>query len=309
MRPNTAIFILALADAGRDHPGAANQNFAWRQNDNDVVSIDFDVPRHGPLCISVDEGDDMEFVWEEYHNLNRMPNKASYEECDFANAVPLASDGSPNPLGHRVPSNATDGENVLYFSCSKICRSNGHKVKVCVGGGGFGKANECAADGGTNGFLRGCTPERTVDMRRQTRITTNKTSIPREYIAVGRVCRPKNGDGYSIASGIDTPESCQQKCDDDSTRCGAWEYEDHGSDDKECELHERNVISYRDTQAMGECQLSGDSESMDGGYRCCWIAEDVVDSLQDTTNSMTTTKTDYAMTLILVVVTTMAALR
>ena len=71
----------------------------------------------------------------------------------------------------------------------------------------------------------------------------------RTYVAVGRVCRPKNGDGYSIESGIDTPQSCQQKCDDDSAKCGAWEYEDHDADNKECELH----------------------------YRCCWIAEDIAD--------------------------------
>ena len=73
-----------------------------------------------------------------------------------------------------------------------------------------------------------------------------------QYIATGRVCRPKNNDGYSRESGVDTPQSCQQKCNDDSARCGAWEFEDHDMDNKECELHERDVISYQDTKEMGE---------------------------------------------------------
>ena len=100
-----------------------------------------------------------------------------------------------------------------------------------------------------------------------------------QYIATGRVCRPKNNDGYSRVSGVDTPQSCRQKCDDDSARCGAWEFEDHDMDNKECELHERDVISYQDTKDMGECQILPDDAS--GDYRCCWIAKDVVD-LQST---------------------------
>jgi len=99
-----------------------------------------------------------------------------------------------------------------------------------------------------------------------------------QYIASGRVCRPKNYDGYSRVSGVDTPQSCKQKCDDDSDKCGAWEFEDHDMDNKECELHERNIISYQDTKDMGNCQLPDDGI---GNYRCCWIAKDVVD-LQST---------------------------
>ena len=99
-----------------------------------------------------------------------------------------------------------------------------------------------------------------------------------QYFATGKVCRPKNNDGYSRESGVDTPQSCKQKCDDDSARCGAWEFEDHDMDNKECELHERNVISYQDTKEMGECQVPDDGI---GDYRCCWIAKDVVD-LQST---------------------------
>lgn len=101
-----------------------------------------------------------------------------------------------------------------------------------------------------------------------------------QYIATGRVCRPKNNDGYSRVSGVDTPQSCRQKCDDDSDKCGAWEFEDHDMDNKECELHERDVISYQDTKDMGECQILPDDASGDY-YRCCWIAKDVVD-LQST---------------------------
>lgn len=103
-----------------------------------------------------------------------------------------------------------------------------------------------------------------------------------QYIATGRVCRPKNNDGYSRVSAVDTPQSCQQKCNDDSARCGAWEFEDHDMDNKECELHERDVISYQDTKDMGECQVPDDG--IGGDYRCCWIAKDIVD-LQSTSIS------------------------
>ena len=49
-------------------------------------------------------------------------------------------------------------------------------------------------------------------------------------------------------------------------------------DNKECELHERDVISYQETKDMGECQVPDD---VSGDYRCCWIAKDIVD-LQST---------------------------
>ena len=125
---------------------------------------------------------------------------------------------------------------VRYFACSKICASNGHKVKVCSGGV-FGQTNnnECYN-------TDECSDTRTVDVR-----TTRKqqqqqeqqsllTTTQREYVPVGRVCRPKNNDGYLITSGIDTPESCQKKCDDDKIKCGAWEFENYnGGDNQECE--------------------------------------------------------------------------
>ena len=223
-----------------------------------------------------------------------MSDQASYEKCDFTNAVPLVPEGQPNPNGYRISSSSfnVNFNNVMYFSCSKICQSNHHKVKICVGDEG---ANKCTIDTGDSSTAdipdNGCTFGRTIDLRRiaTTQIMPSSSSPPqREYLAVGRVCRPKNSDGYDIASGIDTPETCRQKCDNDSSKCGAWEYEDYkGGDDKECELHERNVVSYTDTKDMGECVLPL-SESEDGGsddYRCCWIAEDVINAAPNADNS------------------------
>lgn len=238
-------------------------------SDAKVVSIDFDVPRYGPLCISVDEGDVLKFVWEEYHNLHILLDEASFVDCDFSNSVPLAPEGQPRPLGYTVSeATAEEGNQIVnavsYFSCSKICASNGHKVQVCRGGS-LGETNECFA-------TAECSSERTIDVRTLA-VTTTAVEGPREYLPVGKVCRPKNGDGYDIASGIDTPESCRKKCDDDASRCGAWEFEDYATDNKECELHEIEVVSYEQTLAMGDC-LTTDGED----YRCCWIARDIMEA-------------------------------
>jgi len=235
-----------------------------------VVSIDFDVPRYGPLCISVDNGDALKFVWEEYHNLHMLLDENSFENCDFSNAVALSPQGKPMPNGYTVEE--TSADSISYFSCSKICASNGHKVMVCRGGS-FGEANECS-------LSSDCSSDRTLDVRETdaAQVMAEQNS-GRDYLPVGRVCRPKNGDGYSIASGVDTPESCQKKCDDDSSRCGAWEFEDHELDNRECELHEIEVVSYEETLAMGDCQLS---EITGEEYRCCWIAREIVEMQTET---------------------------
>jgi plastocyanin len=239
-----------------------------------VVSIDFDVPRYGPLCISVDEGDVLEFVWEEYHNLHMLLDEASFVDCDFSNAVALSPEGKPQPMGYTVVAEAvTAQEDVSYFSCSKICASNGHKVQVCRGGS-LGQTNECFA-------TAECSSERTIDVR------TMIAEGPRDYLPVGKVCRPKNGDGYVIASDIDTPESCRKKCDDYASRCGAWEFEDYDADNKECELHEIDVVSYEETLAMGDCLTATTTTTSDEDYRCCWIAREVVEAQTGTATENT----------------------
>ena len=305
--------LAAAADIDIDDAAAADVGVVRQGSDasdgvdESIVSIDFDVPRYGPLCISIDERDVIEFVWDEYHNLNSLPNENSYRECDFSEAVPLVPDSRPNPLGYRIEAASSSViattttaatktiavNDVRYFSCSKICRSNGHKVKVCAGGV-FGEPNECYE-------TLECAAARTVDMRRRQlpsegSTTTTTTIQAREYVPVGKVCRPKNGDGYSIASGIDTPESCKQKCDEDATKCGAWEFENYdGGDNRECELHELDAVSYDETVAMEDCQIPISSiDDHDGDYRCCWIVKDIVD-LQ-TTNSMDNNDNDINAT-------------
>lgn len=239
----------------------------------DMVSIDFDEPRYGPICISVDENDGLEFVWEEYHNLHRLLDEESFRNCDFSNAVALVPEGRPQPSGYMIE--ASMSTTARYFSCSKICASNGHKVKICAGGS-FGEENEC--------FITAeCKPDRTIDLRTMETVASQVELSRNGYVPVGKVCRPKNGDGYLITSGIDTPESCRQKCDEDSERCGAWEFEDYAADNKECELHEFDVISYEETLAMGKC-LTNSTDSIEDAYRCCWVAEEIVEA-QTGTNS------------------------
>jgi hypothetical protein len=301
-----------------------------------VVMIDFDIPRYGPICISINDNDDIKFVWNEYHNLNMLAraNAAninneiennSFRNCDFTNAIPLIGTGQPNPLGYTIEASEVDASEVdddvvvvRYFACSKICASNGHKVKVCSGGV-FGQTNnnECYN-------TDECSDTRTVDVRttrkqqQQQQQQSLLTTKQREYVPVGRVCRPKNNDGYLITSGIDTPESCQKKCDDDKIKCGAWEFENYnGGDNQECELHESNIISYDETIAMGnDCEIGlflddnnnddddrkndsinnitdNDNDFIDNEekelgedhHRCCWIAKDIVDQQTNNTRS------------------------
>jgi len=250
----------AGASVGDEYAAAAALG-VFPSEDGGIVSIDFDVPRQGPVCITIDEGIKLNITWDEYHNLHQLVDETSFENCDFSTAIPIESVGRPRPdgitffqmtasQGNRVP-NAPN-----YFACSKICASNGHKMKICRGGK-FGERSECDT-------TAECPPDRTVDVR----------TGPREYVPVGKVCRPKNGDGYSITSGVDTPESCRKKCDDDATKCGAWEFEEHDFDNKECELHEIDVVSYEETMAMGDCEIANTTGN--GDYRCCWIAKDIV---------------------------------
>ena len=56
----------------------------------------------------------------------------------------------------------------------------------------------------------------------------------KSYAEVGRVCRPKNDDGY-VTTKVEDAAACQALCDADTT-CGAWEYENYAADDRECEL-------------------------------------------------------------------------
>ena len=101
------------------------------------VLIDFDVPRRGPACIAANVSDTAVFRWSERHNLYELISQAAYTSCDFSSATQYASAG-PN-AGVRVPLS----EGNRYFACSKICRSNGHKVKICVG------ASSCDCPEGT----------------------------------------------------------------------------------------------------------------------------------------------------------------
>ena len=93
-----------------------------------VVDIDFDEPRAGPVCVSATAGDVLNFHWDEYHNLFELSNYEDYLGCDFEDATKLAN-ANPTPDGVLVDV-ATTGDR--FFSCSKICVSNGHKVHVCI---------------------------------------------------------------------------------------------------------------------------------------------------------------------------------
>ena len=101
------------------------------------IDIDFDEPRYGPVCVSASPGDVLHFSWDEYHNLHELPHYDAYEGCDFSDAVKYA-DAAPNPTGVSFTLDASAHDR--YFSCSKICASNGHKVHVCIADDG------CACD-------------------------------------------------------------------------------------------------------------------------------------------------------------------
>ena len=92
-----------------------------------TIGIDYDRPRSGPLCVAAAVGDVLKFSWKELHNLNELTDRNSYDQCVFSGAQKLA-DAKPNAgVIVELPTAGT-----RYFACSKICASNGHKVKVCV---------------------------------------------------------------------------------------------------------------------------------------------------------------------------------
>jgi len=118
---------------------------------------------------------------------------------------------------------------------------------------------------------------------------------PRDYEAVGRLCRPKNNDGYAISTQVVSASACREKCEADAGRCGAFEYEYVAGDDRECELHEQAVVSRLETAATGACLLTTDGGDVMldppvvGQYRCCWIwvgASSATSSIATTTATM-----------------------
>ena len=113
----------------------------------------------------------------------------------------------------------------------------------------------------------------------------------RVYIPSGKVCRPKNYDGYELFTGVDTPESCRDRCNSEPDKCGAYEFENYSLDNRECELHERSIISYQDTLKQGECELG-----IQGAYRCCWILENIVNGSSTSQNNNNEVGEDYTTT-------------
>ena len=119
----------------------------------------------------------------------------------------------------------------------------------------------------------------TTALANKTTTTANKTTTtaPRQYEAAGQLCRPKNADGYSIATQVPNAAACRSRCEADADRCGAFEYEFVDNDDRECELHQTGSVSRAATAAMGSCLLgvSGNDTWEDSpklnGYRCCWV--------------------------------------
>lgn len=92
-----------------------------------TIEVDYDHPRNGPVCFAAEAGDRIKFAWHEQHNLHRFPSRHAYDSCAFGAAERLASAG-PRPEGVVVDFGGDDA----YFSCSKICKSNGHKVRICL---------------------------------------------------------------------------------------------------------------------------------------------------------------------------------
>jgi hypothetical protein len=86
----------------------------------------------------------------------------------------------------------------------------------------------------------------------------------KSYVEVGRVCRPKNNDGY-VTTTVADAAACQTLCDADA-KCGAWEYENYAADNRECELHEASVVDAEATALQGPCTTSDPAS-----YRCCHI--------------------------------------
>mmetsp|Transcript_15113 Transcript_15113/g.45123 ORF Transcript_15113/g.45123 Transcript_15113/m.45123 type:complete len:202 (-) Transcript_15113:18-623(-) len=90
-------------------------------------------------------------------------------------------------------------------------------------------------------------------------------AVAREYAPVGAVCRPKNNDGYITVVAEGGPSECRGLCDADDV-CGAYEFENHSADYKECELHEATVVDPVTTAAQGPCELDDEND-----YRCCFV--------------------------------------
>lgn len=125
---------------------------------------------------------------------------------------------------------------------------------------------------------------------------------PRKYDPVGMLCRPKNNDGYAISTQVVSASACRDKCEADAERCGAFEYEYVAGDDRECELHEKAVVSRTETAAMGACLLKtqGADVMLDppvlGQYRCCWIWDGA--SLASSSTTTTTATMSIVTTLV-----------
>eukprot|EP00931_Biecheleriopsis_adriatica_P091957 TRINITY_DN657_c0_g1_i2.p1 TRINITY_DN657_c0_g1~~TRINITY_DN657_c0_g1_i2.p1 ORF type:complete len:334 (+),score=54.93 TRINITY_DN657_c0_g1_i2:114-1115(+) len=128
--------------------------------------------------------------------------------------------------------------------------------------------------------------------------STESDRCPREYEAVGMLCRPKNNDGYARSTQVISAAACRAKCEADAERCGAFEYEYVSGDDRECELHEKIMVNRDATQATGSCLLetagSGDvflDAPVFGKYRCCWILQGSSSSTSSGTSSGTSSST------------------
>ena len=89
-------------------------------------------------------------------------------------------------MGYRIEAAAAVTNETRYFSCRKICASNGHKVKVCAGGL-VGQSNECS-------LTVECASERTIDMR-----TTSRDYLPIDAQA-GTNSNGGGGDSASSSS-------------------------------------------------------------------------------------------------------------
>jgi len=64
--------------------------------------------------------------------------------------------------------------------------------------------------------------------------STEAQRCPITYDPVGMLCRPRASDGYSVSTQVVNAAACRAKCNADSRRCGAFEYEYVTGDDREC---------------------------------------------------------------------------
>lgn len=107
-----------------------------------IVRVDFDVPRTGPICVVVAPGDEVVFHWSEAHNLYKLPSKNAFDSCDIGSAAKLANAGPNDGVTVSLPAGADQ-----FFACSKICESNGHKVRLCVRDGSDTAGCDCGPNG------------------------------------------------------------------------------------------------------------------------------------------------------------------